>query len=70
MLIFSSAFSIRIHPTGGTTDRVATKDDVIPLGRPIELPSGEKLDQIRINAGQVSSFLQRDYTVIDNSDSS
>jgi cytochrome P450 len=51
--------SIRCHPTGGTTDRVATKDDVIPLGQPIELPSGEMLDQIRIKAGQLIQIPMR-----------
>lgn len=45
--------SIRLHPTGGTTDRVATNDDVLPLSQPIELPSGEQVHQIHIRAGQV-----------------
>lgn len=51
--------SIRLHPTGGTTDRVATNDDVLPLSQPIELPSGEQVHQIHIRAGQLIQLPMR-----------
>ncbi|CDO70546.1 hypothetical protein BN946_scf184579.g2 [Trametes cinnabarina] len=44
---------LRLHPASPQTERVALKDDVIPLSTPIVTPSGEKLTSVRIAAGQV-----------------
>ncbi|KAI9065310.1 cytochrome P450 [Trametes sanguinea] len=35
------------------TERVALKDDVVPLSTPVITPSGEKLTSVRVTAGQV-----------------
>ena len=45
--------SLRMHPASPQTERVALKDDVIPLSTPITLPSGQKLSSLRVRAGQV-----------------
>ncbi|KAJ8454876.1 hypothetical protein ONZ51_g12775 [Trametes cubensis] len=44
---------LRMHPASPQTERVALKDDVIPLSTPITLPSGQKLSSLRVRAGQV-----------------
>ncbi|KAI0763033.1 cytochrome P450 [Trametes elegans] len=44
---------LRLHPASPQTERVALKDDVIPLTNPILTPSGEKLSSVRVSAGQV-----------------
>ncbi|ESK84361.1 cytochrome p450 [Moniliophthora roreri MCA 2997] len=43
---------LRLHPPGAYMDRVAVKDDVVPLSTPITTPSGEVLHSLRIRAGQ------------------
>lgn len=40
-------------------DRVAVKDDIVPLLHPITTPSGEKLTSLKIKAGQVGLFTFR-----------
>ncbi|PPQ82383.1 hypothetical protein CVT25_008344 [Psilocybe cyanescens] len=47
--------TLRVHSPVGSTMRVAVKDDVIPLGKPIRDVHGNLLDGIRIRKGQ--SFL-------------
>ncbi len=47
------ACSLRLHPASPQTERVALRDDVIPLSKPIRTPSGETLSSVRIKAGQV-----------------
>ncbi|TFK82927.1 cytochrome P450 [Polyporus arcularius HHB13444] len=44
---------LRLHPASPQTERVALRDDVIPLSKPIRTPSGETLSSVRIKAGQV-----------------
>ncbi|KAI0716690.1 cytochrome P450 [Earliella scabrosa] len=44
---------LRLHPASPQTERVALRDDVIPLSQPITTPSGETLTSVRIKAGQV-----------------
>ncbi|KJA16707.1 hypothetical protein HYPSUDRAFT_47076 [Hypholoma sublateritium FD-334 SS-4] len=44
---------LRLHPPGAYMDRVAVKDDIVPLLHPITTPSGEKLASLKIKAGQV-----------------
>ncbi|KAI0631192.1 cytochrome P450 [Trametes polyzona] len=44
---------LRLHPASPQTERVALRDDVIPLSKPIVTSSGEKLTSVRVRAGQV-----------------
>ncbi|KAL1949082.1 hypothetical protein VTO73DRAFT_10888 [Trametes versicolor] len=44
---------LRLHPASPQTERVALRDDVIPLSKPITTASGEVLSSIRVRAGQV-----------------
>ncbi|KAI0648755.1 cytochrome P450 [Trametes meyenii] len=44
---------LRLHPAAPQTERVALKDDVIPLSTPITTTSGEKLASVSVRAGQV-----------------
>ncbi|OBZ67495.1 11-oxo-beta-amyrin 30-oxidase [Grifola frondosa] len=44
---------LRMHPASPQTERVALKDDVIPLSKPIQTANGETLSSIRVKAGQV-----------------
>ncbi|KAM5537674.1 hypothetical protein V8D89_008752 [Ganoderma adspersum] len=44
---------LRLHPASPQTERVALRDDVIPLSKPITTASGETLTSIRVRAGQV-----------------
>ncbi|KAI8976580.1 cytochrome P450 [Trametes punicea] len=44
---------LRLHPASPQTERVALRDDVIPLSTPIVTPTGEKLTSVRVRAGQV-----------------
>jgi len=44
--------ALRMFPAAAMTERVATKDDVLPLRTPIRSPNGEMLHEIRIKAGQ------------------
>ncbi|KAK7043905.1 hypothetical protein VNI00_008071 [Paramarasmius palmivorus] len=43
---------LRLHPPGAYMDRVAVKDDIVPLSTPIKTPSGEVLHSLRVRAGQ------------------
>ncbi|KAI0751771.1 cytochrome P450 [Daedaleopsis nitida] len=43
---------LRLHAPLPTTDRVAAKDDVIPLARPLRLPNGQLTDSVAVAAGQ------------------
>ncbi|RPD75636.1 cytochrome P450 [Lentinus tigrinus ALCF2SS1-7] len=44
---------LRLHPASPQTERVALRDDVIPLSKPITTPTGETLTSVRVQAGQV-----------------
>jgi len=44
---------LRVYPVGAYQDRVAVKDDVIPLSQPITTPSGQVLTSLKIKAGQL-----------------
>ncbi|TBU25929.1 cytochrome P450 [Dichomitus squalens] len=44
---------LRLHPASPQTERVALRDDVIPLSKPLTTPSGETLSSVRVRAGQV-----------------
>ncbi|OJT08114.1 hypothetical protein TRAPUB_969 [Trametes pubescens] len=44
---------LRLHPASPQTERVALRDDVIPLSKPITTAAGETLSSIRVRAGQV-----------------
>ncbi|KAI0640544.1 cytochrome P450 [Trametes meyenii] len=43
---------LRIHPPLAVTQRVAAKDDVIPLSQPLRLPNGTLTDHVAVAAGQ------------------
>lgn len=43
---------LRLHAPLAVTQRVAAKDDVIPLSRPLRLPNGEFTDHVAIAEGQ------------------
>ncbi|KAI0829191.1 cytochrome P450 [Trametes gibbosa] len=43
---------LRLHPPLALTGRVAAKDDVIPLSRPLRLPNGELTERVAVEAGQ------------------
>ena len=44
--------TLRFHPIVFILQRVAVKDDVLPLSEPITLKSGEVVDAIPVKAGQ------------------
>ncbi|PCH35326.1 hypothetical protein WOLCODRAFT_79403 [Wolfiporia cocos MD-104 SS10] len=44
---------LRLHPAAPQTERVALKDDVIPLSMPVRTADGSMLAALRIRAGQV-----------------
>ncbi|THV07404.1 cytochrome P450 [Dendrothele bispora CBS 962.96] len=44
---------LRLHPAAPRTERVAVRDDVIPLSAPIKTPGGETLTSLPVKAGQV-----------------
>ncbi|KAI0642733.1 cytochrome P450 [Trametes meyenii] len=44
---------LRLHPASPQTERVALRDDVIPLSKPIVKASGEIISSVRVRAGQV-----------------
>ena len=43
---------LRMHAPLAVTTRVAAKDDVIPLARPLRLPNGELTDHVAVAKGQ------------------
>ncbi|TFK79504.1 cytochrome P450 [Polyporus arcularius HHB13444] len=45
--------TLRLYPALPYMERVATKADTIPLGRPVKLTDNETLSQLRISPGQV-----------------
>ncbi len=45
--------TLRFHPAALGLPRVAVKDDVIPLARPVVSTTGETVSEIPIKAGQV-----------------
>ncbi len=51
--------SLRLYPALPYMERVATKADTIPLGRPVKLTDNETLSQLRISPGQVRSLRPR-----------
>ena len=55
--------SLRLHPPGAYMDRVAVKDDIVPLLHPITTPSGEKLTSLKIKSGQVRLLTSSSYLV-------
>ncbi|KAI0918769.1 hypothetical protein AcV7_006907 [Taiwanofungus camphoratus] len=44
---------LRLHPASPQTERVALRDDVIPLSKPVRTRDGEALTSLRVKAGQV-----------------
>ncbi|KAI0665798.1 cytochrome P450 [Trametes maxima] len=44
---------LRLHPASPQTERIALRDDVIPLSKPIVKASGEIISSVRVRAGQV-----------------
>ncbi|KAF9068349.1 cytochrome P450 [Rhodocollybia butyracea] len=44
---------LRLHPVGAPTERIALRDDVIPLNQAIRTGSGEMVSSFTIKAGQV-----------------
>jgi len=46
-------YRLRVYPVGAYQDRVALRDDVVPLAHPITTPSGQVLTSLKIKAGQV-----------------
>lgn len=44
---------LRLHPAAPRTDRVALKDDVIPLSMPVHTTDGRIINAIPVKAGQV-----------------
>ena len=53
MVVFTLLHSLRIHPAGPLTQRMALRDDIIPLTEPIVSENGEILRSVRVRAGQV-----------------
>lgn len=47
---------LRMFPPGAHTERVAARDDVLPLGKPLQTSSGKVLTSIRIKKGQLLSI--------------
>ncbi|KAI0759738.1 cytochrome P450 [Trametes elegans] len=43
---------LRMHPPLAVTTRVAAQDDVLPLSRPLRLPSGALTEHVAVRAGQ------------------
>jgi cytochrome P450 len=50
--------ALRVHPASPQTERVAIRDDVIPLGKSITCPNGKLMDAVHISAGQVNTCSQ------------
>ncbi|GBE83842.1 predicted protein [Sparassis crispa] len=48
---------LRLHPASPITERVALKDDVIPLNKPIRTSDGQTVSSISVKAGQAGLFL-------------
>ncbi|KAG8903763.1 hypothetical protein FRB99_002790 [Tulasnella sp. 403] len=48
--------ALRLYPVGSRLERIATKDDVIPLRFPVTSTSGEQIHAIRIKKGQLVSM--------------
>jgi hypothetical protein len=46
-----------MFPSGGHTERVAVRDDVIPLKSPVVGNDGKILDSLHVRKGQVSAVL-------------
>ncbi len=44
---------MRMFTPGSLSDRVAMKDDIIPLSKPIRAADGSSLDSISVQKGQV-----------------
>ncbi|KAL6302728.1 cytochrome P450 [Sparassis latifolia] len=44
---------LRLHPASPMTERVALKDDVIPLNKPVCTSNGQTVSSISVKAGQV-----------------
>lgn len=44
---------LRLHPALPYMERVATKDDILPLAIPLTKPDGTHITQLPIKAGQV-----------------
>ena len=44
---------LRLHPASPQTERVALRDDVIPLSTPIRTAKGETMTSVRVRKGQV-----------------
>lgn len=44
--------TLRLYPALAYMERVATKDDIIPLRQPIILPGGVNLNEVEVKAGQ------------------
>jgi len=48
--------ALRMYPAAPFTERIATKDDVIPLRHPVTTSDGQVLTELRVQKGQVISF--------------
>ena len=46
-----------MYPALPYMERVAMKDDIIPLREPVRLENGQVVSEIPVTAGQVSSLL-------------
>ena len=48
---------LRLYPASPQTERVALRDDVIPLAKPVRLADGRTTTSLRVKAGQVRTLL-------------
>ena len=44
---------LRVHPASPQTERVAMKDDVLPLSMPIRMRDGRVVDRVAVGKDQV-----------------
>ncbi|KII87864.1 hypothetical protein PLICRDRAFT_42386 [Plicaturopsis crispa FD-325 SS-3] len=45
--------ALRVHPASPQTERIALKDDVIPLSKPVRTADGTTISSLRVSKGQV-----------------
>ncbi len=50
------SFRMRLLPAGPHSERVAIRDDVIPLRTPVRASNGKLLDSITVRKGQVRNL--------------
>ena len=44
---------LRMYPSASHTERIALKDDVLPLRFPVKSATGEEMTSVRIKEGQL-----------------